>query len=60
MPELDYQPLVNDLRVAHDECGGFHFVHLYDADDHYKFLLGEDEIKSLHQYLTGLIALHKL
>lgn len=60
MPDLDYKPLCNDLRVAEDTAGGFVFVHLYDADDYNKFQLGEDEIVALHCHLTAVIQKHKL
>ena len=53
--DLDYKALANDLRVAVDEGGGFVFVHLYDADDYDTFLLGEDEILTLHEFLGNLI-----
>ena len=58
--ELDYQPLCNDLRVAHEISGGFNFVHLYDSDDYDKFMLGEDEIVALHKYLGQVIKEHNL
>jgi len=48
--------LANELRVTLAEAGGFFFVDLYDADDHDKFQLGEDEIVSLHRYLGKVIA----
>jgi hypothetical protein len=57
---LDYIGLVNDLRVAQDKAGGFIFVYLYDADDHDRYMLGEDEIVALRDYLNKAIAEHKL
>lgn len=57
---IDYEPLCNDLRVKQESCGGFTFVSLYDADDYDKFLLGEDEIVALHDYLTKVIKQHNL
>ncbi|HEU0049870.1 MAG TPA: hypothetical protein VFQ43_19940 [Nitrososphaera sp.] len=60
MSNLDYQALVNDLRVAEVESGGFHFVHLYDADDYDKFMLGEDEVLALSKFLNEFIKRHNL
>lgn len=60
MIELDFEPLRNDLRVAHDKIGGFNFVHLYDADDHDKFMIDEDNIIPLRDYLNKVIEKGKL
>lgn len=54
MPK-EYEVLANDVRVAHETGGGFNFVHLYDADDHESFMLGEDEILALYRYLGKVI-----
>ena len=53
--ETDETVLANDLRATKELSGGFVFVHLYDADDHDKFMLGEDEIVSLRDYLNEVI-----
>lgn len=47
--------LVNDLRATKETTGGFTFVELYDADDYNKFILGEDEIVALYEYLTPVV-----
>lgn len=50
----------NELRMSQSKHGGFVFVDLYDADDHDKFQLGEDEIVALHKYLSSIIVEHNL
>lgn len=53
--------LANDLRATLTEThSGFVYVDLYDADDHEKFQLGEDEILSLYKYLGKVITEKKL
>ncbi len=48
--------LANDLRVTLTCEGGWNFVKLYDADDYDTYLLGEDEIISLYEYLGRVIS----
>lgn len=52
--------LCNDLEVKTELGGGFTFVHLYDRDDGHHFLLGEQEIVELRNYLNDVIELHQL
>lgn len=48
----DKQMLVNDLQVQTDKKGGFYFVELIDTDDEVRFILGEQEIVALRDYLN--------
>lgn len=51
---------VNDTVMRTEVTGGFVFVTLYDADDHFQYQLGEDEIVHLLKYLTKVKEEYKL
>lgn len=53
--EITFDCLANDLRASTENSGGFVFTQLYDADDHDRFYLNEDEIISLRNYLNRVI-----
>ena len=56
----DYDVLHGDVRIRTTYTGGFVHVELYDADDYDRFLLDEDSIVALRDYLNGVIQAYNL
>ena len=60
MSDPIYKLLCGDLQVASEKNDKWAFVYLCDANDHEKFMLIDDEIVALRDYLNKVIVDYRI